>query len=179
MTYGKRKQLHTGSNDLQYRPSELLQNHAWLYLQKKSMLQEQIKIPNCVNAVCILMTVVQFSALHLSVCCTLEIVSKFLWMTNVAMSLCGIIVNHWALTIAIQSIFIQLVSCVTAAVETPNGVSTIVFTASICNVTFIDVYGYVQQQNEKKMHQLAKITQLCRTHSSQSGFGYYTFKVAN
>ena len=41
---------------------------------------------------------------------------------------------------AVQSICIQLVPCVTAADEASNGVSTTVFTATILNVAFIDVY---------------------------------------
>ena len=45
------------------------------------------------------------------------------------------------LTTAVQSIFIQLVPGITGALEATNSVSTIVFTASICNVAFIDVYG--------------------------------------
>ena len=53
---------------------------------------------------------------------------------------------EYFLTIAVQSIFIQLVPCVTAAVETPNGVSTTVFTTSICNVAFINIY-----ENNKAM----------------------------
>ena len=47
--------------------------------------------------------------------------------------------NESILTIAIQFISVQLVSCVTAADEAPNGVSTIVFTPSICCVTFINI----------------------------------------
>ena len=43
------------------------------------------------------------------------------------------------LTTAAHSISIQQVPCVTAADEAPNGVSTTVFTASICSVAFIDV----------------------------------------
>ena len=45
------------------------------------------------------------------------------------------------LTTAVQSILIHLVPCVTAADEAPNGVITIVFTASISSVAFIDVCG--------------------------------------
>ena len=45
------------------------------------------------------------------------------------------------LTTAVQSISIQLVPCVTAADEAPNGVSTTVFAASICSVAFTDAYG--------------------------------------
>ena len=45
------------------------------------------------------------------------------------------------LTTAVQSIFIQLVPSVTAALEATNSVSTTVFTVAICNVAFIDVYG--------------------------------------
>ena len=39
--------------------------------------------------------------------------------------------NESILTIAVQSISIELISCVTAADETPIGVSTIVLTVSI------------------------------------------------
>ena len=55
--------------------------------------------------------------------------------------------NSWTnkvglnLTTAAHSISIQLVTSVTAADEAPNGVSTNVFTASICTVAFIDVYA--------------------------------------
>ena len=45
------------------------------------------------------------------------------------------------LTTAVQSIYIQLVSGVTAALEAPNSVSTTMFTASVHNVAFIDIYG--------------------------------------
>ena len=44
-----------------------------------------------------------------------------------------------ALTTAVHSISVQLVPCDTAADEAPNGVSTSVFTASICNVAFIAI----------------------------------------
>ena len=44
-------------------------------------------------------------------------------------------------TSAVYSILIQLVPCFTAAEEAPNSVSATVFTASICNVTFIDICG--------------------------------------
>ena len=47
---------------------------------------------------------------------------------------------HQTLTTAVQSISIQLVPCVTAAVETPNVVIATVFTTSICSVAFINVY---------------------------------------
>ena len=49
-------------------------------------------------------------------------------------------------TTAVQSIFIQLISCVTAADEAPNSVSTTLFTAAICSVAFIDVCRKSQQQ---------------------------------
>ena len=61
---------------------------------------------------------------------------------------CNYVPNHADLsfgvtlrTTAVQSIFIQLISCVTAADEAPNSVSTTVFTASISSATFIDVCG--------------------------------------
>ena len=51
------------------------------------------------------------------------------------------------LTTAVQSIFINLVSSVTAALEAPNSVITTMFTASICSGTFIDVYRATTHQN--------------------------------
>ena len=45
------------------------------------------------------------------------------------------------LTTAVQSISTQLVPGITAADKATNCVSTTVFTATMCNVAFIDVYG--------------------------------------
>ena len=81
--------------------------------------------PFCVSAAGILMTIVQASILtFINICMETEMT-----LYSVYESLYSH--NESALTIAVQSIFIQVISCVTAAVEAPNGVSTTVFTASI------------------------------------------------
>ena len=93
-----------------------------------------VEAPFCVSTAGILMTVVQASILtFINICMETEMilysVSDSLYSNNVSV-----------LTSAIQSISIHLVSCVTAAGEASNGVSTNVFTASICSVTFVDIY---------------------------------------
>ena len=47
--------------------------------------------------------------------------------------------NEETLTIAVESILIQMVSCRTAAVEVTNGVSTVEFTPSIVGGTLISI----------------------------------------
>ena len=84
-----------------------------------------VEAPFCVSAAGIVMTIVQASILtFINICMETEMT-----LYSVYESLYSH--NESALTIVIQSIFIQLVSCVTAADEAPNGVSTSVFTASI------------------------------------------------
>jgi len=47
--------------------------------------------------------------------------------------------NEETLTIAVQSILIQIVSCKTTAVEAANGVNTVEFTPSIVGGTLISI----------------------------------------
>ena len=82
----------------------------------------------------------------------------------------------WTLTCAVQSSFIQLVPCVTAADEASIGVSTTKFTAPICSIAFIDVYRtewichikFTLQQNNLPL--MCKLQELyydpvkCRSH---------------
>ena len=94
--------------------------------------------PFCVSTLCICMTVVQIRALTLiNICtttklsikggpCNLSLWKKYCWSVIL-------------LTTAVQAILIQQVSLMTAAGGASNGVSTIVFTSSICSITFIDV----------------------------------------
>ena len=90
-----------------------------------AIITTAVKAPFRVSAAGIVMTVVQAIILtFINICMETE-------MTLYSVSDSLYSHNESLLTIAIQSIFIQLVSCVTAAGEAPNGVSTTVFTASI------------------------------------------------
>ena len=74
----------------------------------------------------------------IDVCMTMEMILITLYSCNYVS--CKYSYMSRTLTCAVQSSFIQLVPCVTAADEAPNGVSTTMFTATICGIAFIDVF---------------------------------------
>ena len=115
--------------------------------------------PLCVNALCILMTVVQDITLTL-----IDIYNEVqnTWYTLLLLFKC-----KW-LTGAVKSVSIQVVPYRTAAGKATDGIGTDLFTTPIDSVTLIDVWIYKDDKNHRKIKQMSNRVCWCLTNTSHT-----------